>query len=578
MPIDGFFIHAHTQKLNALLTGLKIEKIYQINAFDLYITFRGREKVNLLISANPSHPKVFSLQEKPETPLQPPMFCMLMRKHLTSGIVQRVEQIGLERIITFYISSRDEFGEIGEKKLTFEIMGKHTNLILLDGNDQVIDAIKRVYPPMSVRTMAPGVMYTLPPSQKTNPVGVTFDTFEALVEPNLKAVKWLYTVMQGISPILAKGMFHHAGLSATAPLDTFTTKDLKALHASLTDHIAWLQNNAAPYLYEADGQAFDFSAVPLKHLENEAYDLKLFESFDDLLSHYYASKTATNTVSIKASHLIKSVESHIDKLYKKIDNLQKDLDKAAELDTLRLYGELLTANLHLIKKGMAQVEVLNYYDNTPLTIPLDVTKQANENAQRYYKRYNKSKVTLEAAEKYQIEAQVEIDYLEDVKHSLITAETLEDIDLIREELVGTGYSKRIIKKHDKQPKKLPPHKYKSTEGVVILVGRNNLQNDELTLKKSNREHIWLHTKDTPGSHVIIQATFPEIEDATVVEAAMIAAYHSKARLSSQVAVDFTEVKFVKKPKAAKPGRVIYEDYKTIYVTPDEEKIKNMRQS
>lgn len=577
MALDGFFIHAHVHALNQTLEGLKIDKIYQINATDLLLNLRGRGSVKLFISAHASHPRIILIDSKPETPQEPPMFCMLMRKHISGGIIQSVEQDGLERIVTINISARNELGDIVIKHLKIEIMGKHSNIMLLDENQTVVDSIKRIRLSMSTRPMGPGVRYTLPPSTKAPTFKTDRESFSnQLTDVKLPVFKWLYLTFEGISPSLANSITHQAGIDSKTDTASLEKEDIDSLYASFIDHIEQVKRSNGVYMYFVAGTYKEFSSIPLTHYRSLGYEERFTTDFDEALNTYYHTKKDTNRVSQKSNHLIKLVDLHLDKLNKKVENLEGDLIEAGKLEALRLRGELLTANLHAIKKGMKSITVFNYYTNEDFEIELDVTRGPNENAQRYYKRYNKAKTTLEEAQKFIEIADEEIRYLDHVRLLLDQAESPDDIEEIKEELMETGFVKKIYSKKQKRAKKLPPHRYESSEGVTILVGRNNFQNDELTLKKSFREHIWLHTKDTPGSHVIIQAEFEDIDDQTIIEAAEIAAYHSKARYSSQVPVDFTEVKFVKKPSGAKPGMVIYEDYKTIYVTPDEDKILNMK--
>ncbi len=576
MALDGFFLKAYTGHLKTQLEGCKIEKLYQLGS-DLIVHFRGRQNGRLRLSADPTHPRVLITEEKVETPETPPMFCMLLRKHLTGGVITDIQMEGFERIITFHIQARNDFGERTEKRLIIEIMGKHSNIILVGENDKVVDSIKRVNPLMSPRPIGPGTIYGPPPSQKLDTANVTLESL--LTNGNTSVQKTLYSQYSGISPSLSHSIMAYANLDGKMPVSQLTQEAYSQLKNSIHVHIAAL-NTPHPYLYtEVSTQRIaDFSAVPLYHLRQQGalYEETILVAFDTLLNKVFLRSNDSNRLVQKSSHLLKLLGLLQDRLLSKIVNLEGDLKEASQLDDLKLFGELLTANLFSIQKGMDQVCVTNYYTGEPLVIPLDITKGPNENAQRYYKRYNKAKTTLEEAQSFIEQAREDFDYLEAVKIALQQAELSEDVDAIKEELAEQGFVKASTLRKQKKVKKAPPHRYISSEGVVILVGRNNLQNDQLTLKDSHREHIWLHTKDVPGSHVIIQATFPEIENITVIEAAEIAAYHSKARYSSQVAVDFTEVKFVKKPKGAKPGKVIYNDFKTIFVTPEETKIKSMR--
>ena len=576
MALDGFFLKAYTRQLRNQLTGVKIEKIYQLSN-DLVIHFRGRQNGKLRLSADSTHPRILLTDEKIESPETPPMFCMLLRKHLTGGIITDILLEGYERVITLFIQARNDFGEKTEKRLVIEIMGKHSNIILIGESDKVVDSIKRVNPLMSPRPIGPGTVYGPPPSQKLDTEAMGLDVIRA--SGNTSIQKAIYSQYSGISPTLAHSIMAGASVDGKTPCSAISDEDFERILDSVKRHLKALET-PQPYLYtEIDTQRIlDFSAVPLLHLRLQSTTCQesIMENFDTLLNLVYQRTNDSNRLVQKSSHLLKLIHLLQERLLSKIVNLEGDLTEANRLDELKLFGELLTANLHGMHKGMDSITVSNYYSGEEVTIPLDVTKGPNENAQRYYKRYNKAKTTIDEAQSFILQARDDYDYLEAVKILLQQAELSEDVDAIKEELAEQGFIKQSTLRKQKKVKKAPPHRYISTEGVVILVGRNNLQNDQLTLKDSHREHIWLHTKAVPGSHIIIQATFPEIDDATVVEAAEIAAYHSKARYSSQVPVDFTEVKYVKKPKGAKPGKVIYDDYKTIYVTPNELTIQGLR--
>lgn len=576
MALDGFFLSAYTQQLKAALVGAKIDKIYQIGS-DLILHFRGRQSGKLRLSADATHPRILITDEKIEAPEKPPMFCMLLRKHLTGGIIADINQVGLERIITLQISARNDFGDKTDRRLIIEIMGKHANIILVGDQDRVIDSIKRVNPHMSPRPIGPGTLYGPPPTQKLDLNALSPELLEAFGNTSIQ--KCLYSKFSGVSPSLSHSMLALAKIDGKTPANQLSDSESAALLHSIATHLKALKT-PQPYIYHdpTSQQIVDFSSIPLYHLRMQAdsYSESTLTSFDSLLGLIYQKTNDANRLLQKSSHLIKLIALLQERLVSKIANLEGDLEAASSLETQKLWGELLTANLHAIKKGMTAVTVTNYYTGESLEIPLDPTKGPNENAQRYYKRYSKAKTTLEEAKNFIHQAEEDHAYLDAVLQSLLQAELPEDVDSIKEELAEQGFIKASTLRKQGKIKKAPPYRYRATEGTLILVGRNNLQNDQLTLKDSHREHIWLHAKDVPGSHVIIQASFPEIEEGTLIEAANIAAYHSRARQSSQVAIDFTEVKYVKKPRGAKPGMVIYEDFKTIYVTPDAQEVLALR--
>ncbi len=574
MAFDGFFYRKHSRQLADLLTGTQIDKIYQVGRYDLFIQLKGGGTQRLLISVHPAQPRILLIDQKPDTPDAPPMFSMLLRKHLQSGRISAVKQLGMERIVDIDIAVKNQIGDLVDYKLRVEIMGKHSNLILLDGDMKIVDAIKRVGENISIRPVLPNIKYSQPPSQKQNLLEIDDAQFSALLRAQKGVVrKALYQYFEGVSPDIATTICLGSATDGNAKCDQLDEAQCAALWQSSREMLSQLDDGNM-WLYREGGLIKAFSAVKTaSEYEAEAVsDGNYFAALAD----YYKQKKDSNQIAQRAATAIKRIDGLIVRTVNRIDNLSKDLVAAEELDKYKLYGELITANLHAVKKGMKSIEVVNYYDGKTIVIPLSVDKAPNENAQHYYKRYNKAKTTLVKAKALIGENEADLAYLKQVRSLLECAETSDDINQLIDELVDGGYFKSRARKRQKKSKKLPPLKYQSSEGVIILVGRNNYQNDELTTKKADREHIWLHTKDIAGSHVIITKCFADIAEQTIVEAAMIAAYHSDGRHSSQVPVDFTEVKFVKKPRGAKPGMVIFTDNKTIYVNPQRDAVLAMR--
>lgn len=573
MAFDGFFINKYCKILDDTLVERRVDRIFQLDNKDIVLSFKGIKDL-LLLSVLSSNPRAILIDEKPQTPQTPPMFCMLLRKHLQNAVLKTVKQIGLERILSFEFDASNQIGDRVNLTLRIELMGKHANLMLLNASDEIVDSVKRIGLLQSPRPIAPGVIYQLPPSQKQATLALNADEFKRQISGFEGTVyKALYQLFEGVSPAISKTLLLAANIAKNSACDSLSAEQFDILWAQFNGAIGALKTPEV-YIYRDALQIVEISAVPL--LQHAVYDMRISEDVTHDVQLYYAQTKDTNRIAQKSVNLLKRLDGFISKAGQKQLNLQADIERAQQLNDYKLFGELLTANLHAIKKGDASFKAYNYYDDSYIDITLDVRKSPNDNAQLYYKKYNKAKVTLTMAQQMLEQTKADIAYLKQVRSMLELAESAADVDDIHDELSDLGYVRKKHRKKVKRESKLPPLLYRSFEGVDILVGRNNYQNDQLTLKRANREHIWLHTKDVAGSHVIICAEFADIDERTIVEAAEIAAYHSDARLSSQVPVDLTEVKFVKKPKGAKPGMVIYEDNKTIYVTPDEEKILSMK--
>ncbi len=573
MAFDGFFYRKQVRALNAVLNGTYIDKIYQVGRYDLYLQLKGGGRQHLFISVQSDQARILLIDQKPLTPDQPTMLTMLLRKHLQAGKIIGISQIGLERIIDIDIASKNQIGDAVNYKLRLELMGKHSNLILIDQDDIVIDALKRVGENLSVRPILPNLSYRLPPLAKCNLEDISKAQFVALIGAEQIALqKALYLHFEGVSPSLATSFCKEANILAKTTCASLTADQFDKLWSTIATALRNLADETV-WLYRQDGHIKEFSALALAAKAGVALS---GDDFQRALAQFYRQKRSSNQIAQKAAASLKHIDNLINRTTKRIANLNADLAIAAELEKFKLYGELLTANLHAITKGMTEIKLFNYYDNRDIIVPLAGDKAPNENAQYYYKRYNKAKTTLLKAKALIAQNEADLAYLRQVHSMLERAESSADVDLLNAELADGGFIKRAPQKKRRKSEKLPPLKYRSTEGVDIFVGRNNYQNDELTTKRAAKEHIWLHSKDIAGSHVIIARRFADIDEQTIVEAAMIAAYHSDARHSSQVPIDFTEVKYVKKPKGAKPGMVIFTDNKTIYVNPDREKVEKMR--
>ncbi|MBT2678512.1 NFACT family protein [Bacillus sp. ISL-35] len=569
MSFDGLFTRAITHELSSLLKGGRINKIHQPYKNEIILAVRANG-VNhkLLLSAHPSYARVQITNEQYDNPNEPPMFCMLLRKHLEGSIIEDIKQSGLDRMIIFEVKGRNEIGDISYKQLIVEIMGRHSNIIIVDKNRNVIlDSIKHIsFALNSHRAIMPGQEYIMPPQQeKMNPLEAGEEDVLRVVDFNAgKIDKQLVANFAGVSPVLAREITFKAGLVNRTTLP----KAFIAMMEEIKNH------HYKPALtYGSTKEAFYL--LPLEHLQGET---KSFETLSQLLDRYYFGKAERDRVKQQGNDLERLLANEKEKNEKKIKKLEATLEDAKKAEQFQLYGELLTANIFMAQKGMKEISVVNYYDENgaSITIPLDPRKTPSENAQKYFTKYQKAKNSVNIVKEQIQLAQDEVAYFDSLLQQ-VEAASPKDIEEIREELIEGGYIRARQKKGNKNKQNMKPvlEKYRSTDGTEILIGKNNKQNDYLTNKVAARDEIWLHTKDIPGSHVVIRSKEPSKD--VILEAAQIAAYFSKARNSSSVPVDFTKVRHVKKPAGAKPGFVIYEQQQTVYVTPDEDLILKLKQ-
>ena len=568
MSFDGLFTRAITNELSSLLKGGRINKIHQPYKNEIILAVRANG-VNhkLLLSAHPSYARVQITNEQYDNPNEPPMFCMLLRKHLEGFIIEDIKQAGLDRMIIFEVKGRNEIGDISYKQLIVEIMGRHSNIIIVDKNRNVIlDSIKHISFAINThRAIMPGQEYIMPPKQEK------MDPFKAESEDIVRAIdfnsgnldKQLVANYAGISPVFAKEITFKAGLANRMTLP----EAFLSVISEFKEH-AYRPSITSGTAKEA------FYLIPLEHMKGQ---VKSYDSLSSLLDRFYFGKAERDRVKQQGNDLERLIINEKVKNEKKIKKLELTLNDAKKADQFQLYGELLTANIFIAKKGMKEITVMNYYDEegATVTIPLDPRKTPSENAQKYFTKYQKAKSSVNIVIE-QIElARAEASYF-DALLQQVEAASPRDIEEIREELVEGGYIRARQKKQNKNKQNQKPvlEKYTASDGTEIIIGKNNKQNDYLTNKAAARDDIWLHTKDIPGSHVVIRSKEPS--EATILEAAQIAAYFSKARDSSSVPVDFTKVRHVKKPAGAKPGFVIYEQQQTVYVTPDAETILKLK--
>ncbi len=559
MAFDGIVTRAMIRELNGKILYGKIEKVYQPEADELVFHIHTKNgNLKLLASAGSAHARLGFITENPVNPPAPLAFCMLLRKHLQGGRITKISQKDSERIIEISLETLNELGFTMSKKLIFEIMGKHSNITLVDiASGKIIDSIKRVsFDVNRVRQILPGMIYEYPPEQDKIPFSeITAEQLEALPADG----KSILRAAGGISPAFAEELALRGGKARSEYLSS-------VLEAIDTGDFG--ESGGARVYVDGNGVPVDFYAFPLSQLE-ESCEILTFDSLSQAMEFYFGKKASSNQGRQKSHDLIKSVNAQLDKMYLKKKRLSEDLLRAENSEDLRLFGELLTANLHLVAPGAKSVEVTNYYDGSKVSIPLDVKLSPSKNAQRYFKKYGKAKTAIKEKQIQLAENDEEIKYLESVLSFLENTEDVAEIESLRAELVETGYVRRRKQAGGFKEKKYKPAPYRYTlsNGMGVLVGRNNKENDYLTFKLAGNKDLWLHTKDIPGSHVIVESAGAELDEASIWEAAAIAAYHSKARTSENVPVDYVPIKFVKKPSGAKPGMVIFTNNRTVYVTP-----------
>lgn len=590
MALDGLVINSLVKELSSQLVDGKIDKIYQPEEDELLLNIRNNgTNYKLLMSANSSNPRVYTTKShNKKNPMKAPLFCMLLRKHIQNGRIIKIEQPDFERIIKITIESLDELKIRKSKDLIIEIMGRHSNIILVDNEEnKVLDSIKRV--PLSVsryRQVLPGQKYINPPSQnKLNPIdSIDEKTFiDALLNSSKSELyKSIYSSFEGISPVIAKEICIRAKLDIDININHIDRKDFKSLYEIFNRLFNQIKNHIFFPCIAIDkrlNKIIDFSCIKLTMFNHFSFIEN--DSINYILETYYLEKDVKERIHQKSQSLRKSISTKLDRLYKKSKKQNEELLESKNADIYKINGELLTAYIYMIQKGMEEVEVVNFYDpnNENVLIKLDKRLTPSKNAQKYFKKYNKLKTALvEITEQLKI-TEEEINYLENIMLSITNCESIDELDEIKEELIKVGYVKGKIKDKGKSKKiketnvlKTKPYEFLSSDGFTIYVGKNNKQNDYLTLKMAINSDMWLHTKNIPGSHVIIRFDGEEIPETTIFEAAMLAAYYSKGKMSSKVPVDYTLKKNVKKPSGAKPGMVIYETNSTMYVTPLEEDI------
>ncbi len=575
MPLDAICLQGVVGELTPQLTGSRIEKIQQPARDQIILLLRGSRR--LFLNAGANQPRIHLTEQLRDNPSQPPMFCMLLRKHLSGGIIESIRQEPLERVVTLTVLASDEMGERSRFTLVWEGMPRRANLILCDRDGRIIDCLRRVdLEAEQDRQVLPGLFYRLPTRQdKRSPLSVTEDEFAALLgraAPDAPLDGWLLDTFTAISPLVARELTVRACGSTDAPVSQGSALWEVFSRWQRTVH----ENAFTPTLIKRNGSLADFTYGPVTqygtYAETESYD-----SFSHLLDDFYEKREQAERVKQKGRDLLKTATTARDRVRRKLAAQEKELTACLDRDHLRICGELITANLYRMERGQSRLTAQNYYDENcaDVDIPLDVRLSPQENAARYFKQYAKAKT----AEKY-LTAQLqrgreELQYLESVLQELAQAESEQDFNDIRTELTDGGYLRGRGKKQPGFQRASKPREFRSSAGLRILVGRNNRQNDRLTTKDADKRDIWLHTQKIHGSHVILCTGGAEPDEQSLMEAASLAAYFSQAQGSTKVPVDYTPVKFVKKPAGAKPGMVVYTTYQTMLADPDEELVKRL---
>ena len=583
MALDGAFLRHLKKEITDRALGARVDKIYQPNKEELVFLLRTRQEAfKLLLSARANSPRLHFTQYAPENPKVPPMLCMLLRKRLSGAKLVEVRQPGLERLLYLDFDAANELGDKVRLSLVIEIMGKYSNIILVDGQGKIVDALKRVDEEMSSqRLVQPGLAYELPPAQN-KPCMLECqpeEIVEAIVHQpkNQSLNKGILNALQGLSPVVCREIEHQVGRGQELFTRDLTQEQRERLRFFLERLFTTVRDTAGePYMVtKIKGKPMEFSFLNIVQYGTLA-SVSRWEDFSSLLDEFYEERDRQDRMRVKAQDLLRLLANASERLSRKINLQRGELARSEDREHLRVCGDLINANLYRIERGSAFADLENFYDeNRLMRVKLDPALNATQNAQKYYKEYRKAKTAQQVLGEQIAQAEQELLYVDSVFDCLSRAQSESELNEIRQELREEGYLKAVRDKR-KPPAPLAPLEFVSSEGFRILVGRNNRQNDKLTLKQANNNDIWLHTKNIPGSHTIIVTGGRQPGDATLKEAAMLAAYHSRAKDSSQVPVDYTQVRYVSKPQGAKPGMVIYVHYQTLFVTPQHELTEKLK--
>lgn len=582
MAFDGAFLKLMIGELEPLIVGARVDKIFQPSKTVFVLALRNKNfSGRLLLSANPSGARIQLTETPIENPPSPPMLCMLFRKKLVGAKVLGIRQEGLERVAFIDFEGSNELGDRVNLTLACEVMGRTSNIVLIDQNGKVTDAVRRTDVSDTARILMPGVTYAMPP--KADWLDLTVDPIDKIIdavlssgERNLSSA--LLSVTQGLSPIVCREIEHRVTDKTDTPLSEFGSILKDRLKKELETLKSTLQSGKCHpvILIDKNQKPFDFSFLEISQYGSAA-DVKEFGSLSKALDEYYSEREQKARIHSASQDILRLLSNASSRISKKINIRKAELEKARNSDHKRKYGELIKANIHAIKPGDTSCTVTDYYSENleQIKIPLNAALSPAQNAQKYFKEYRKACTASQLLEGFIQKGEQDLKYIESVFDELSRANTAAELAEIRSELVDSGYIKRAGQKKSKE-KLLPFERFVSSDGFDILAGKNNKQNDRLTLKEADKNDIWFHIKDSAGSHVIVKSGGKTVPDSTLTEAAIIAATLSKASESRGVAVDFCPVRRVKKPSGAPFGFVIYESYNTAFVTPDKDLVKRLK--
>lgn len=570
MAFDGLTVHAVVNELNTTLSGCRIVKIAQPEDNEIILTIKGScGQKRLLISANASLPLVYLLSENKPSPDIAPNFCMVLRKHLSNGRIISISQPDFERIIHIDIEHLDEMGDLCKKTLVIELMGKHSNIIFIDDKGMIIDSIKHISGAVSsIREVLPGRDYFVPNTMdKINPLEeIEKQTFvDTIFNKHTTLTKAIYTAFTGVSPVIANEIVYNAGLDGDCSVDSINSFD--SLYDSFNDFICKIKSyKFKPTIFYSGDTPIEFCPLALNIYNNS--DKKEFESISEMLRHFYAEKNIVNNIRQRSADLRHILNTALERNSKKLDIQLRQLKDTEKKDKFKIYGELIHTYGYSAKQGDKELNCINYYNNEEITIPLDPLLSPMDNAKKYFDKYNKLKRTEEALGELIENTKMDLEHVNSVLNALDIARTLPDLNQIKEEMALTGLIKKNQSNKRKENSKSKPLHYISSDGFDIYVGKNNLQNDEITFKLGNANDWWFHAKKIPGSHVLLRAKGEvEIPDRAFEEAAAIAAYYSKGSNQTLVEIDYLKRKDVKKPNGAKPGFVVYYTNYSLSIAP-----------
>ena len=572
MAFDGITVHSLVHEFNENLIDGRITKIAQPEKDELLLTIKNeKETYRLVISVNPSLPLIYLTDVNKQSPINAPMFCMLLRKHINNGKILKIEQPDMERVVVFYIEHRNELGDLCVKKLIVELMGKHSNIIFTTDDDIIVDSIKHVTPVMSsVRVVMPNQQYFIPKtSDKLNPLTVSKDEFIKKIKSSKGILyKAIYSSFTGISPVISQEICNLSGIDSNMPISEISDDFLIHLYNIYSNMMEDIKNNKFdPVIYYKNSEPVEFNSFGLSIYE-DSINMKL-STINSVILKFYAEKDKYSRIRQKSATLRHIVDTNLNKDRKKYDLQLRQLKDTEKADKFKVYGELLTSYSFNVEDGAKSFTTTNFYTGDEITIPLDEHKSAIENANKYFDKYNKLKRTKAALDEIIKETKESIDYLENISTYIDLATSEDDLTAIREELITSRYINKHVKDKRAKIKSKPLH-YISSDGYDIYVGKNNLQNEEVTFKIANTNDWWFHAKNMPGSHVIVklQNDNKEMPDRVFEEAGAIAAFYSKAKGQSSVEIDYTKRKHLKKVAASKPGFVIYHTNYSLVANPD----------